>query len=142
MNHTMILNTMTNVKVLSFGEDLGEVLGNAVYTVRVILNIDPDLNLESSKHYNQLKQVNQPNNVHIYPNPAKETITIAFDQSIAGEGIIEIWSVMGNKLFSNTIPKDYVEQKVDVSSLSSGIYFYIIKVNGDKFSSGKIMIIK
>ncbi len=49
---------------------------------------------------------------------------------------------MGNKLFSNTIPKDYVEQKVDVSSLSSGIYFYIIKVNGDKFSSGKIMIIK
>ena len=78
----------------------------------------------------------------MYPNPAKETITIAFDQSIAGEGIIEIWSVMGNKLFSNTIPKDYVEQKVDVSSLSSGIYFYIIKVNGDKFSSGKIMIIK
>ena len=142
MNHTMILNTMTNVKVLSFGEDLGEVLGNAVYTVRVILNIDPDLNLESSKHYNQLKQVNQPNNVHIYPNPAKETITIAFDQSIAGEGIIEIWSVMGNKLFSNTIPKDYVEQKVDVSSLTSGIYFYVIKVNNDKFASGKITIIK
>ena len=49
---------------------------------------------------------------------------------------------MGNKLFSNTIPKDYVEQKVDVSSLTSGIYFYVIKVNNDKFASGKITIIK
>ncbi len=49
---------------------------------------------------------------------------------------------MGNKLLSNAIPKAYAEQKVNVSSLSSGIYFYIIKVNGDKFSSGKITIIK
>jgi len=48
---------------------------------------------------------------------------------------------MGNKLISSIIPKGYVEQKVNVSSLTSGIYFYIIKVNGDKFASGKLIIL-
>ena len=143
MNHTMILNTMTNVKVLSFGEDLGEVLGNAVYTVRVMLNIDPtNLNLEYAKPPVHNQPIVTENTVHVYPNPARETITVTFDQPLANEGTVEIWSIIGNKLQSNTIPKAYAEQKVNVSSLSSGIYFYIIKVNGDKFSSGKITIIK
>ena len=75
-------------------------------------------------------------------NPEKETITIKFDLPITSDGIVEVWNIMGNKLLTNTIPKSYIQQNINVSSLSSGIYFYIIKVNGDKFSSGKIMIIK
>ncbi len=142
MNHTMILNTMTNVKVLSFGEDLGEVLGNAVYTVRVILNIDPDVVEVKSAFMPKLpKQEVICNAVRVFPNPAKETISVAFDQPISNDGVIEVWSIVGKKLLYNTIFKDFVEQKVNVSSLSSGIYFYIIKLNGDKFSSGKLIIL-
>ena len=48
---------------------------------------------------------------------------------------------MGNKLLTNTIPKSYVQQRVDVSSLTSGIYFYVVKINGDKLSSGKLIIL-
>jgi len=117
--------------------------GDAVYTARVMLNINPDDdNVKSALHIQQPKQVCKPNAVHVYPNPAKESVTIGFDQPISGEGIVEIWNIMGNKLLSNTIPKSYIQQNVNVSNLTSGIYFYIIKVNGDKFSSGKIMIIK
>ena len=118
--------------------------GDDVYTARMMLNINPDVDVDTkSAQYSTAKpQIIKENTVKVYPNPAKETVTIAFDQPISGEGIVEIWNIMGNKLLSNTIPKSYIQQNVNVSSLSSGIYFYIIKVNGDKFSSGKIMIIK
>ncbi len=112
MNHTMILNTMTNVKVLSFGEDLGEVLGNAVYTVRVILNIDPDVVEVKSAFMPKLpKQEVICNAVRVFPNPAKETISVAFDQPISNDGVIEVWSIVGKKLLYNTIFKDIVEQQ-------------------------------
>ena len=108
-----------------------------------MLNINPDEESTENKSLQQYsKKEVKPNLVHVYPNPTKESVTIAFDQPISNDGIIEIWSIMGNMLLSCTIPKSYVKQNINVSSLSSGIYFYIVKVNGDKFSSGKIMIIK
>ena len=117
--------------------------GDAVYTARVMLNINPviDDNNKSVLLPQQPQQGVKTNVVHVYPNPAKETITIAFDQPISGEGIIEIWSIIGGKLLSSTIPQTSLKQIVDVSSLTSGIYFYVIKVNGDKFSSGKLIIL-
>jgi len=68
-------------------------------------------------------------------------VTIAFDQPITNDGIIEIWSIMGNKLLSNTIAQASIKQVFNVSSLSSGMYFYIIKVNDNKFASGKLIIL-
>ena len=116
--------------------------GDAVYMVRVMMNINPDNENNESKALQQKpKTGNKANSVHVYPNPAKETITITFDQAISNNGTFEIWNIMGSKILSNTIPKNYVEQKVDVSSLTSGIYFYVIKVSGEKFSSGKLTII-
>ena len=91
--------------------------------------------------YTGIEELIKNNVIYVYPNPAKETITITFDQAISNDGTFEIWNIMGSKILSNTIPKNYTEQKVDVSNLISGIYFYIIKVNGEKFSSGKLTII-
>ena len=116
--------------------------GDGVYTARVMLNINPDYENNQNKSLKQYpKKDIKPNAVHVYPNPAKETVTIAFDQPILGEGIVEIWNIIGNKLLSNTIPKSYIQQNVNVSNLSSGIYFYVIKVNGIQLSSGKLIIL-
>ena len=116
--------------------------GDAVYTARVMLNIDPnDTDLKSAIYIQKPNKEVKPNAVHIYPNPTKETVTISFDQAISDEGLVEIWNIMGNKLITNYISKSTVLQKVNVSSLTSGIYFYIIKVNADKFSSGKLIIL-
>ncbi|MEI6822777.1 MAG: T9SS type A sorting domain-containing protein [Bacteroidota bacterium] len=116
--------------------------GDAVYTARVMLNIDPDdVEVKSALHLQLPKQEYKPNTVHIYPNPAKETVTVAFDQPISNEGTIEIWSIVGNKLLFNTIHQASYKQIVNVSSLTSGIYFYVVKVNGDKLSSGKLIIL-
>ena len=91
--------------------------------------------------YTGIEELIKNNGIYIYPNPTKETITITFDQPISNEGTVEIWNIMGSKIVTNTIPKNYAEQKVNVSNLTSGIYFYVIKVNGEKFSSGKLTII-
>ncbi len=115
--------------------------GDAVYTARVMLSIDPyDVDVKSAIFIQHPKEV-KPNTVHVYPNPTKETVTVAFDHPISNEGIVEIWSVMGNKLISTIIPKDYTEQKVNVNSLKSGIYFYQIKISNDRYSSGKLIIL-
>ncbi|MEI6823674.1 MAG: T9SS type A sorting domain-containing protein [Bacteroidota bacterium] len=116
--------------------------GDAVYLACVMLNINPDdINYKQKSLQQYTKPEAKPNTVHVYPNPAKESVTIAFDQPIPNDGIIEIWSILGNRLLSNTIPKDYTEQKVNVNSLTSGIYFYVIKVNNDMFASGKLIIL-
>ena len=114
--------------------------GDAVYTARVMMNINPD-NADVKSALIPPKQEVKPNTVHVYPNPAKETVTIAFDQPISNDGVIEIWSIVGNKLLSSTISKSALQQNVNISSLTSGIYFYVIKVNGDKFASGKLIIL-
>jgi len=116
--------------------------GDGVYTARVMLNIDPDdSNLVYRMALQLPKQVVKSNSVHVYPNPAKEMITIAFDEPISNDGIIEIWSIMGKKLLATTIPKATKQQKVNISSLTSGIYFYVIKVNNNKLTSDKLIIL-
>ncbi len=79
--------------------------------------------------------------IYVYPNPAKDIVTITFDQPLTSDGTVEIWNIIGGKLLTNTIPKSYTQQKVNVSSITSGIYFYVIKVNNDKFASGKLIIL-
>ncbi|MEI6823541.1 MAG: T9SS type A sorting domain-containing protein, partial [Bacteroidota bacterium] len=116
--------------------------GDAVYLACVMLNINPDdINYKEKSLQQYTKPDAKPNTVHVYPNPAKESITIAFDQPILNDGIIEIWSIMGNKLILNTIAQSSVKQIINVSSLTSGIYFYVIKINGVQFSSGKLIIL-
>ena len=116
--------------------------GDAVYLARLMMNINPDNEDAKNKSFQQKpKDVIKANSVHINPNPAKEIVTITFDQPITGEGKVEIWNIMGNKLISNIIPKDYIEQKVNVNNLKSGIYFYVIKISNDRYSSGKLIIL-
>ena len=116
--------------------------GDAVYMACVMLNINPDdVKVKSAIFIQKPNKENKPNAVRVYPNPAKETVIIAFDQPIASEGMVEIWNIMGNKLISTIIPKDYTEQKVNVNNLKSGVYFYVIKVNDDKILTGKLIIL-
>ena len=116
--------------------------GDAVYLARLMMNINPDNEDAKNKSFQQKpKDVIKANSVHINPNPAKEIVTITFDQAIANDGVIEIRNIMGSIILANTIPKSNSEQKVDVSKLTSGIYFYVIKINDNQLSSGKLIIL-
>ncbi len=71
------------------------------------------------------------NIISIYPNPATNTITIHQTAFKANQSFI-ITDVLGNKVYSQALNND--EETMDISNLSSGIYFY--EVNGKR---GKII---
>ena len=117
--------------------------GDAVYTARVMLNIDPDeiAGLDYARppvHYSmQTKEIN----AFVFPNPAKDKITVKFTETIATDGSIEFYGMMGNLVYTTTITKGVAEMQINVNSLKSGLYFYTVKVNDTKITSGKITIV-
>ena len=123
MNHTMILNTMTNVKVLSLGEDLGEVLGDAVYTARVMLNLDPtDLNMEYAKPPVHNQPIITENTVKVYPNPANDRLYIALDGAIDGIANVDFYDLSGKLIYNTTINAvEKLQTSVNVSQTANFI---------------------
>lgn len=72
---------------------------------------------------------------------AKDKVTIKFNDIITNDGNIEFYGMMGNLAYTTAITKGIVETQININSLKSGLYFYTIKVNDTKITSGKITII-
>jgi len=116
--------------------------GDAVYTARVMLNIDPtDIGLDYAKHPTIKPQPTTENTVKVYPNPANTQFTIAFKDVINSNAIVELYGSMGNMVLIDYMQKGTYIKNIDVSKLNSGLYFYNISINGAKVSSGKLTII-
>jgi len=75
----------------------------------------------------------------IFPNPAKDELKIYNPEFTIEGGTIELYNLTGRKLLERQIPLGSEEVTVDVSGLKSGVYF--CKMNGDKYSATKKLII-
>ena len=142
MNHITILHTSTNVKVLSFGEDLGEVNGDAVFSARAILGINPfidDDNKPKSAFNNQQVQIS--NSIKIYPNPANDKLYIQLDNTLDGIAKVEFYDLAGKLIYSTTINASLKLQMLNISNLTKGIYNLRITAN-NKTKNQKLVIIK
>jgi hypothetical protein len=77
----------------------------------------------------------------MYPNPARNDVTITFNNSLAGDEItVEIYDVLG-QLVSNASFRNSgnFEQRIDVSNLNTGIY--LVRVgDGNVSSTNKLVI--
>lgn len=117
--------------------------GDAVYTARVMLNIDPDeiRGLDYVKppvHFPvQAKEIT----ASVFPNPAKDRINILFNDAITADAMIEIYGNIGNKILTEHIQQGSVTKTIDVSKMRAGLYFYNITINGRKITSSKITIV-
>ena len=63
--------------------------------------------------------------VVLYPNPAVNNLFVDIDQSITG--VVNIYSIAGNKVFSKEINGDKVELEIDM--LLNGVYFIELRDN-------------
>ncbi len=78
--------------------------------------------------------------VYLYPQPATEQLQFVFSRPVAGAAL-SLSDISGQQV------KDYVVGEeslfsVDVSALSSGIYFYKLSKGNEKLASGKVSIMK
>ena len=81
---------------------------------------------------NGINENYQTNAIHLFPNPAKNTIKLAVDNIRINK--IEIFDILGRKLFTETYTKAFKNRQIDISKLSSGKYFMHLQ------SAGKLYI--
>lgn len=98
----------------------GTVVAPGVYTVTMTatsgtsVNCNFTLTVQSSLSVDEFVK----KNLKLYPNPASTEITVSGD-FIAGQDI-EIFNLLGQKLIQKNLITN--EEKIDISSLSSGVY--------------------
>lgn len=75
---------------------------------------------------------------HVYPNPAVNTITCEWEE--LDQGDFCILSSNGAEICKGVIRKG--SNTINISSLESGIYFFILDINGVRVLEEKILIVK
>lgn len=84
-------------------------------------------------------QVSNKSNIDIYPNPAKNIITISSTESVNKFAEINIYNSFGTKVYSSEKHID-TEIKVDVSNWIVGVYIVTIQNNKGKLNTGRFII--
>lgn len=81
-------------------------------------------------------------NSKIYPNPAKELITLDFNFQDNGIFSFQVFDINGSRLLDINFTKESKKfiESFDVSNFESGTYFYHILSQGKKISIGNFVI--
>jgi len=120
------------------------VYGRTTYNINSVVSVKP---YYASIHFDILSGVEDNNNLSkdiiIQPNPATDYITIntsvinpTLKRGVESAVSIEIYDVMGIKIQSNPVEtQNFVslQQRIDVSDLSPGVYFIKISDRVEKF---------
>lgn len=77
--------------------------------------------------------------IEIYPNPAKDEITVEFEQ-FTENSKFSLFNIKGERVLEIEINSNI--SKVDVSLLFSGHYFYTIENQGKQFQKGRLVILE
>lgn len=86
------------------------------------------------------KNMNSLNDVSVWPNPSSGTFNISYSVQGNAKGILEVYNMLGQKVFSRIVSTNSETTTVSVtlpSNLSSGFYTYRLLFEGRQ-SSGKI----
>ena len=118
--------------------------GDAVYSARVMLDIDPEYFNNSSQRLMREKAEQQAQQIKgsIYPNPAKDEATLDYLIADGSTATLEIYSIVGNKVVSFTLESGSEYHKFSIKSLEGGIYVYRVIVNNEIKDTNKFIIIK
>jgi hypothetical protein len=76
----------------------------------------------------------------IVPNPASEFVSIRYPDIFGyDDKEIEIYNSLGMPVFKVSATQDLTATRVDVSALPVGLYFVVLKVEGEKVAMGKLI---
>jgi hypothetical protein len=79
-------------------------------------------------------------NVKVYPNPSDGKFTIE-SSVVSGKSLVEIYNVLGEKIYNETLRQVQGDNQIDLSNQTSGIYLYrVVSEKGELIGSGKLII--
>jgi photosystem II stability/assembly factor-like uncharacterized protein len=83
-----------------------------------------------------------PDQILVFPNPASQSVTISFAPAIDGNTVLNIYNVQGLLVISEPVTEQQNLMLLDVSILSSGLYFIEMHNNAGSLLTKKIIIEK
>jgi len=78
--------------------------------------------------------------VKMYPNPANNMVTFDFNETNIESTVLKIRSSLGNFIMSVNIPANETQHTIDISALTSGVYFVSIISNKKSIYYDKLII--
>jgi hypothetical protein len=76
----------------------------------------------------------------IVPNPARDIVSIRYPDIFGyDDKEIEVYNSQGLPVISLSATQDLTETRVDVSALPAGLYFVVLKLEGKKVGTGKMV---
>lgn len=120
--------------------------GDAVYSARVMLGIDPSSFNNGRMNQDIPAEIISDGEItfsKIYPNPNNGKMQLDYELNDAQRGEVVIFDLMGNQISNYTIGENKSGSlQISEAALKNGVYFYEISVNGQIKESDKIVIIK
>jgi len=101
----------TNFQVMAGGTD-----GGAYYYIDDVSVVDCT--------GDGVDEINKEEDITVYPNPATISITVTL---LKGEGVLTIYNVLGEKVFTTKIINNQTE--IDVGNLPKGMFFVEVQTN-------------
>lgn len=81
--------------------------------------------------------------IKVYPNPTKGAITIETETlAILDQVHVKITDLWGREMIKFVVPGGHQKQQVNTEPWSSGIYLYVLEINGERKGCGKFLISK
>jgi hypothetical protein len=131
-------NRLLDVSLLSTLEN-----GYGVFEACGMLGIHPiiERNIEVKTRSSQIED--RENSAYVYPNPATNSISVAYSFEDDASGIIHIYSIEGKLIASETLEADEIVKQINSSNFDNGMYFYTVYTTDGKFvNTGKFIILR
>lgn len=114
--------------------------GDAVYTARVMLGIDPrDYNLFN--RFGKTNETESINSIRVYPNPVAESAAIEIKDGLKNGWVTaELFDMMGKKVLSKKIQIVSSIGILDLKNLQNGVYLLSVRDEIGNSKSTKVVI--
>ncbi|MEI6409197.1 MAG: T9SS type A sorting domain-containing protein [Bacteroidota bacterium] len=80
--------------------------------------------------------------LNMYPNPAKQSVTLYFAQALTSEAMLQLWDMTGRQYRVIPITSGTVQYTLDCSTIPSGMYNLTVQSADGTSRQGKLTIIK
>ena len=82
----------------------------------------------------------QRERLSVFPNPARDNITLEYDLTGLGSASFELVNVVGNVVYHRDLPSADGSINLNISKLNRGVYFYVLRSGSDSIITRKLVI--